>query len=56
MNQELAQMALKFLERITLQPAEIDAFTTVYKALQEYKEPEEVFTETFDIHPTAKKA
>jgi hypothetical protein len=39
MNQEIAQLALKFLERITLQPAEIDAFTTVYKALQEYKEP-----------------
>jgi hypothetical protein len=39
MNQEIAQLALKFLERITLQPAEIDAFTTVYKALQEYKDP-----------------
>jgi hypothetical protein len=38
MNQELAQLALKFLERITLQPAEIDAFTTVYKALSEYKD------------------
>jgi hypothetical protein len=34
MNQELAQITLKFLERISLQPAEIDAFTTVYKALQ----------------------
>jgi hypothetical protein len=34
MNKETAQIAGQFLQRITLQPSEIEAYTTVMKALQ----------------------
>jgi len=35
MRPDIAQATLKFLERITLSPAEIPAFRTVIEALQE---------------------
>jgi hypothetical protein len=34
MNKETAQVTAQFLQRITLQPSEIEAYTTVMKALQ----------------------
>jgi hypothetical protein len=44
MTQEMAQIALQFLQRCTLSPSEIEAFTAVAKALSEYKESPKVTT------------
>jgi hypothetical protein len=35
MNQEIAQLTAQFLQRVTLQPNEIEAFQTVMQALGE---------------------
>jgi hypothetical protein len=35
MNQEIANLTLQFLGRVTLSPQEIDAFQTVAQALQD---------------------
>jgi hypothetical protein len=39
MTPEVANMAAQFLQRITIQPAEIEAFQTVMQSLQEATRP-----------------
>ena len=39
MNPDIAQIALKFLERVDLKGAEVEAFTAVVQGLQEVIRP-----------------
>lgn len=50
MNAETATLAAQFLQRVTLQPAEIEAFQTVMQALGAIVKPPE-FTE--EVSPPA---
>jgi hypothetical protein len=42
MNKEVAQLTAQFMQRVTLQPSEIEAFNAVMQSLKEMIEPSEV--------------